>query len=296
MIGTILRLTHFKGITTMKLCIKANMTLDKNQQAIEELRKKAIELGFELIDADSEEKPDFYIALGGDGSILRAIHSAKFKDIPFASINTGSLGYLTTAHITKLNDVLVALKNEDYIIDSRTTLAGAVKKAMDSEPQKEFMALNDFVIMRTDSGRTNGFELFVNNVRITEFLCDGMIFATPTGSTAYSLSAGGPIVLPGAAAIIVNVICPHTLTSRPLVLPDTDNIELRVSKANAASTFSHDGVVTSYIEAGDTIRITKSTQQIKLVKLSDYDPFVTLSKKLGWNGCLTQCSFSQSHN
>lgn len=280
----------------MKLSIKANMTLDKNQQAIEELKQKAIELGFELIEEDSSEKPDFYVALGGDGSILRAIHSAKYKDVPFASINTGSLGYLTTAHISKLDDVLAALKDGKFIIDTRTTLAGAVKKAMDSEPQKACMALNDFVIMRTDSGRTNGFELFVNNVRVTEFLCDGMIVATPTGSTAYSLSAGGPIVLPGAAAIIVNVICPHTLTSRPLVLPDTDNIELRVSKANAASTFSHDGVVTSYIEAGDTIQITKSAEPIKLVKLPGYDPFVTLSKKLGWNGCLAQCSFPQNHN
>lgn len=280
----------------MKLCVKANMTLDKNQLAIEALKKKADELKLELIDDDSAVKPDFYVALGGDGSILRAIHSAKFKDVPFASINTGSLGYLTTAHISQLDEVLAALKSGEFVIDLRTTLSGTVKKAMDAEPQKECLSLNDFVIMRTDSGRTNGFELFVNNVRITEFLCDGMIVATPTGSTAYSLSAGGPIVLPGAAAIIVNVICPHTLTSRPLVLPDTDNIELHVSKANAASTFSHDGVVTSYIEAGDIIKISKSKQPIKLVKLRGYDPFTTLSKKLGWNGCLAQCSFSQSHN
>lgn len=278
----------------MKLCIKANMTIDKNKKAIEELSTKAIKLGFTLIESDSEEKPDFYVALGGDGSILRAIHSAKYKDIPFASINTGSLGYLTTAHISKLEEVLAALKEGNFIIDARTTLTGSVKKAMESEPQIECIALNDFVIMRTDSGRTNGFELFVNGVRVTEFLCDGMIVATPTGSTAYSLSAGGPIVLPGAATIIVNVICPHTLTSRPLVLPDSDNIEFRVSKANTASTFSHDGVVTSYIEAGDTIKISKAAQQIKLVKLHGYDPFDTLSKKLGWNGCLAQCSFPQN--
>lgn len=279
----------------MKLCIKANMTLDKNQEAIEELKTKAINLGFELIEEDSCEKPDFYVALGGDGSILRAIHSAKFKDVPFASINTGSLGYLTTAHMSKLDDVLSALSNGKYIVDSRTTLVGNVKKAIDSEANNECIALNDFVIMRTDSGRTNGFELYVNSVRVTEFLCDGMIVATPTGSTAYSLSAGGPIVLPGAAAIVINVICPHTLTSRPIVLPDTDTIELRVSKANAASTFSYDGVVTSHIEEGDVIRISKSKQSIKLVKLPGYDPFVTLSKKLGWNGCLAQCSFPQNH-
>lgn len=278
----------------MKLCIKANMTIEKNQQAIEELKVKASALGFEFIEVGSDEKPDFYIALGGDGSILRAIHSAKFKDVPFASINTGTLGYLTTAHISKLEEVLQALKSGEYIIDLRTTLSASVKKSTESEPQKECLALNDFVIMRTDSGRTNGFELCVNNNRVTEFLCDGMIVATPTGSTAYSLSAGGPIVLPGTAAIIINVICPHTLTSRPLVLPDSDNIELRVSKANAASTFSHDGVVTSYIEAGDIIKISKSAQSIKLVKLNDYDPFYTLSKKLGWNGCLfnhTNCCF-----
>ena len=270
----------------MKLCIKANMTLGKNQEAILELKEKAEKLGFTLIESDSLEKPDFYVALGGDGSILRAIHSALHKDVPFASINTGTLGYLTTAHISQLEEVLEALKKGEYIVDLRTTLSATIKKTEEATSQNECLALNDFVIMRTDSGRTNGFELYVNNTRVTEFLCDAMIVATPTGSTAYSLSAGGPIVLPGAATIVVNVICPHTLTSRPLVLPDSDKIELKVSKANAASTFSHDGVVTSYIETGDVICISKSEQQIKLIKLPGYDPFSTLSKKLGWNGSI----------
>jgi len=270
----------------MKIGVIINDTISGTATALTVLNDVAQKLGISLLPAGSPEQPDFYLVLGGDGSVLRAVHTVGNSFIPLVNINIGSLGYLTCAGLDDIEKVLNCLLDGTYRLSERSMLKAS---AVDENGQvivPEIFALNDLVAMRSDSGRIVSIDLIVDGVDVTAFLCDGLIVATPTGSTAYSLSAGGPIVLPETNALIINVICPHTLTSRPLVLPDTSNITLRISRAHSPLSFSADGQVCSTLKAGDSIHISGAAHKVRLVMLPGHNHFTALSHKLNWSGTL----------
>lgn len=270
----------------MKLGLILNETISGTQAAVATLRKTASKLGIALLPATSKQKPDFYLVLGGDGSVLRAVHTVCADSIPLVNINIGSLGYLTCAGLGDLEKVLVSLLDGSYTLSERAMLQAKALDAKGHALCPTEYALNDVVAMRGDSGRIVGIEVIVDGVEVTEFLCDGLIVATPTGSTAYSLSAGGPIVLPETQAVIISMICPHTLTSRPLVLPNTSDIILRIARAQSPLTFSADGQVCTSLKVGDSVHIVGAAHKVRLAMLPGHNPFSTLSLKLNWSGTL----------
>jgi len=270
----------------MKIAVITNTTIAGTNDAVRKLRDSAKRLGITILDTEKNAKPDFYLVLGGDGSVLRALHTVSDSNIPLVNINIGSLGYLTCAGLEALDAVLEALVKGNYGVCPRAMLQAECMNAEGESLTPVVHALNDMVALRCDSGRTIGINLNVDGTDVTEFLCDGLIVATPTGSTAYSLAAGGPIVLPQVPALTINVICPHTLTSRPLVLPESTKITLRISSGDTPVSFSFDGQVSTLLHAGDSIAICLSPRKANLVTLADYNPFTTLSHKLGWSGAL----------
>lgn len=270
----------------MKLGLILNNTISGTQAAVAALRLTAAKLGVEILPAASKKKPDFYLVLGGDGSVLRAVHAVGADSIPLVNINIGSLGYLTCAGLEDLDKVLACLLDGSYAVSERAMLKASVRDGKGREICPPALALNDVVAMRGDSGRIVGIEVCVDGVDVTEFLCDGLIVATPTGSTAYSLSAGGPIVLPETRAMLISVICPHTLTSRPLVLPGTSEIVLRIARAESPLAFSVDGQVGTSLRRGDAVHIAAAAHRVRLAMLPGHNPFSALSLKLNWSGTL----------
>ena len=144
--------------------------------------------------------------------------------------------------------------------------------------------MNDLVVSRGASGRAVRLELSLDGIFVTTYICDGIIVSTPTGSTAYGLSAGGPVVMPGTAALIVAVICPHTLSSRPLVVPDSTMVAIRVAKTSAPLVASVDGQDDLILEQGDLVEVRRSPRDVPVIHLPDYDAYSVLNRKLGWGG------------
>ncbi len=270
----------------MKISVITNETIAGTPAAVRKLHTQAKHLGIEILDPVSPEKPDFYLVLGGDGSVLRALHTVSNSGIPLVNINIGSLGYLTCAGLDDLEKVLESLIQKKFTTIKRSMLEAKCIDSAGKPLRPPCYALNDMVVLHGDSGRIIGIDLVVDGTDVTQFLCDGLIVATPTGSTAYSLSAGGPIVLPDAHALTVNTICPHTLTSRPLVLSDTSEIILRISRCWSPLSLSFDGQIATMLNIGDCVVIRKAKRKAVLVMLPGYNPFTTLSLKLGWSGTL----------
>ena len=270
----------------MKITVITNETISGTPVAVRKLRRTAAKLGIDILASDSTDKPDFHLVLGGDGSVLRAVHTVPDPRVPLVNINIGSLGYLTCAGLDDLERVLQALKDGRFKLTRRSLLEARCLNADGRPIAPPVFALNDLVAMRADSGRIVGIGLAVDGVHVTTFLCDGLIVSTPTGSTAYALSAGGPIILPDTAAIGINVMYPHTLTSRPLVLPEKARITLRILRNPSPLSFSADGQVHATLDTGDRIEIRLARRQARLVMLPEHNDFATLRLKLNWNGAL----------
>ena len=175
---------------------------------------------------------DAVIVLGGDGTMLNTAHRLRGSGLPLMGMNLGDLGYLTSVEATRIEEALVCLREGRFTISQRAALASVIERAS-GDRTVIADALNDLVVSRGASGRAVRLELSLDGIFVTTHVCDGIIVSTPTGSTAYALSAGGPIVMPNTAALVVAVICPHTLTSRPLVVPDSTVVAIRVVKSAA---------------------------------------------------------------
>jgi NAD+ kinase len=219
-------------------------------------------------------KPDFVVVLGGDGTILSAVH--VYRGIPLLGLNLGSLGYLAGVEEPNFEAAIKAVASGDYTISHRTALQVG---GMD--------ALNDVVISRGVSGHAVTLELEVDGIPATRFHADGLIIATPTGSTAYSLAAGGPILLPDSESFVITPICPHALSCRPLVVRDSSVLTVRAIPSeedkNPINVFS-DGEHVVELSGGSTIKITKSQYKVPLIQLTGYNPCELLGRKLGWSG------------
>ncbi len=223
---------------------------------------------------------DCVVTLGGDGTLIRATSDLHEYDIPFIGVNLGTLGYLTEIERDNLKADICQLVNGETLIEERMMICGEIN-------QKYEVALNDIVVTREGSLRTIRFQIYVNGAYLHSYKADGMIISTPTGSTGYSMSAGGPIVEPTASLFIVTPICSHSLNSRSIILSSDDVIEIVLGGGREGSceeaSVSFDGGASFAIYTGDRVRITKAKKRMKLMKLSSVSFLETLSKKMAGN-------------
>ena len=227
------------------------------------------------------------VVLGGDGTLLEAAHALEGVDLPLMGLNIGSLGYLTSVDAAHFSDALQALREDRYRESARITLAARVVRADGTTtgelPRK---ALNDIVVSRSATARLVHIGLDIDGKSVTTYACDGVIIATSTGSTAYALAAGGPIMLPGTEALSINVICPHALGARPLVIPEKSVITLHCETSGVPFLLALDGQECGHLEYGDRVEILRGGMMVRLALLEDHDQYTVLSHKLGWGGSL----------
>ncbi|MFK8053338.1 MAG: NAD(+)/NADH kinase [Woeseiaceae bacterium] len=232
-------------------------------------------------EAQLADEADLFIAIGGDGTMLYAARKAVGHDIPLLGINLGKLGFLTDVSPEETESSLAAVLENRALTESRLLLDTAIMR--DGERIASALAMNDVVLGRRDTGRMVDFETRVNGVFVNNHAGDGLIVATPTGSTAYALSCGGPIIQPGLNAIAVVPVCPHTLSDRPVVLPADALIEVeRTERYQTPAEISVDGQFLATLESGDTLTIQASTQRLTLIHPPGYDYFELLRSKLNW--------------
>ncbi len=221
---------------------------------------------------------DLLLSFGGDGTILKSAREAGIHETPILGINLGRLGFLTKVEVAEVDEAIRRIDEGSFTVEARMALSIDVDGALPDVPS---WALNDVVIAKTGTASMIGIEAEVNGAYLNTYRCDGLIVATPTGSTAYSLSADGPIIAPAAHAIVVTPIAPHTLTARPIVLPDTSSVTLRVV-TEGSFLVAVDGQ-SAIVENPDvTITLRRATHSVRLVTFPDRDYFSTLRGKLKW--------------
>lgn len=229
------------------------------------------------------QRVDLAVVIGGDGTMLRALSLLGDFSKPVAGINIGTLGFLTSCKDDEIDLFATAVAKGHYTTCARTLLEASVHRA--SEPECVFTALNEIAVARGETGRLVSLRARVNGEILNDYRADGLIVATPSGSTAYSLSAGGPLVAPGSAVFLVTPICPHSLSQRALVLSDSCVIELSSEDADCGKMiFTVDGRDTVRIEPGDRIEVRKSARTFNLFRLDGSSFYEALRQKLGWQG------------
>lgn len=223
---------------------------------------------------------DIIISLGGDGTMLHHAVTASKHGIPVLGINLGRMGYLTELEDDEL-EKLSKIFDNDYNIENRMMLRAQVFRK--GEKTAEYDALNDIVITKGNILHTVSLDLFFEGTRVAKYKADGVIFSTPTGTTAYNLSAGGPIVDPKVTSITVTPICAHSLAFKPIVFSDTANLEIIVPPQKEVDVkLCADGTGQFDLKIGDKIKIFMSDNQTKLIKLNKYSFYETLNKKFSY--------------
>jgi len=227
-----------------------------------------------------QNEADLIVVLGGDGTMISTARLTGDREILVLGINYGSLGYLTEFRIEEMFPALEAILAGEYEIDPRVMLD--VEHWRDDEKLASARVLNDVVINKAALARIIEVEVNLNNLFVNSFRADGLIVSTPTGSTAYNLSAGGPIVFPSMNAIILTPICPFTLTNRPIVVPDTDEIVISLKYENEGVVLTLDGQIGYSLEAKDRVVVHKSATTFNLVQPPNRNYFDVLRNKLKW--------------
>lgn len=227
---------------------------------------------------------DCILVLGGDGTVLQAAGDALDHNVPILGINLGTMGYLAEVEKSDWKAALDRLIRDEYEIKERMMLEGTLVREDGSAADGPYVALNDIVFTRNGPMRTLNYEIYVNGRSLASYHADGVILATPTGSTAYNLSAGGPIVEPGARMILLTPICPHTLNTRSIVLAPDDVVEIVIGQAVGdsipAAEVNFDGRVNRTLQGGDRVRIRRSDRVTRLVRLHEQSFLETLRRKL----------------
>jgi NAD+ kinase len=230
-----------------------------------------------------EELPahsDLLIVLGGDGTLLSAARLAAARQVPILAVNLGGMGFLTTVPQDELYQILEEIFSEKHRVSERVLLEARIVR--DGAVIRRQIALNDAVLNKAALARIMDVVLRVDGEYVTTYKADGLILSTPTGSTAYSLAAGGPIVYPTVESFVVTPICPHTLTNRPLVIPDTAKIEIDFQSEDAAVFLTLDGQIGIELARGDHIVVRKAQEKLRLVRPAKKTYFEILRSKLKW--------------
>jgi NAD+ kinase len=223
---------------------------------------------------------DLLIVLGGDGTLLATARALNRKPVPILAVNLGGLGFLTVITREELYATLEMALGDNLQTEKRVQIEGELVRA--DEVISSFLALNDVVLNKGAIARILDFDVLVDGRFISTYKSDGLIVSTPTGSTAYSLAAGGPIVAPSVEAFIVTPICAHTLTNRPLVLPDAAQIEVVVKSQREAAYLTVDGQVGLAAHSEDIVRLRKAASCVEIVQPPSKDYFEILRQKLKW--------------
>ena len=246
---------------------------------------KGKEIGKEELNCPTEKflkNVDLIISLGGDGTLLRAARLVAAEDIPVFGVNLGGLGFLTQIGIDDLEKSLEKLYRERYFLDERMMLNCTVKRR--EEEIKKFTALNDVVIGKGAFARIISLATYVNNDYVITYSADGLVVSTSTGSTAYSLSAGGPIVNPGINSIMLTPICPHTLSARPFIIGENDQVKIKLESSEEKVMVTIDGQEGFVLKSKDEVIIKKSDHKAQLITFKENSFYAILREKLRWSG------------
>jgi len=277
-----------------KFCIVTNRVKDKDLKVTNHIKAYLEKRGKKVVIAtekNEEEDPlfitrkhlsiipedtDLVIVLGGDGTMLQAARSVAYQDIPLLGVNMGTMGFLAEVEESGVDDALDRILKGWYEIEDRMMLRGAL------EGKKDY-SLNDIIISRYQGIATIGYNIFVNDQFLCSYYADGLVVSTPTGSTGYNMSAGGPIIEPSANMILVTPICPHTLGSRSLVFSPNTKIEVELlpgrDKNPMTAISSFDGSGTLLMHTGDKIEIKMSKKTTKILRLNKVSFLDVISKK-----------------
>lgn len=222
-------------------------------------------------------KCDILVTLGGDGTLISTVRKSFDFDIPILGIHAGNLGFLADLSLDELDSFIEKMLNDEYHIDERAILEATVIK---NNQEIKMYAFNDIVLTRTSISNMIHVEAFVDSKKFNTYYGDGVIASTPTGSTAYNLSAGGPVMFPMTNVFALTPICPHSLTQRPIVLPGKYTIEMKTSEERALIII--DGQDMHELGLGESVFIKLATKTVKLIHNKDYNYFDVLKQKLSW--------------
>jgi NAD+ kinase len=233
--------------------------------------------------ADLTDASDVVLSYGGDGTLLRTAHALGDGGPPIMGVNIGRLGFLADIDTGGVEEAIQQLEDGAYRVEERMVLEASARSASDDAPDLSARwALNEFVVDRSGETGLLEIDVRVNGTPLNTYWADGLIAATPTGSTAYSLSAGGPILAPGTEAVILTPIAPHTLTVRPIALPADATVEVRVRPEERSYVFAADGHNNAIDGGGAVLTIQKAPHTVNLAKLDGQRYFKTLRSKLMW--------------
>jgi NAD+ kinase len=244
--------------------------------------EEAAHIGAEALSSVDPKKIDFAISMGGDGTILRLIHNHPEIEAPIVGVNLGHLGFMADVPLSEIYPSLQDLMNGAYKVEQRVMLAG---EAVNGE---KAVAVNEMVVHRAKNPSLIELALHIDGNYLNTFEADGVIIATPSGSTAYSLAAGGPILTPELEAFVITPISPHTISNRPIVVLPDQEIQIQYISEQDPVEVSFDGISYFSMKSGDVFRLSRATRSFKLISLSRFDYFSTLRTKLGWVGKLRQ--------
>jgi NAD+ kinase len=262
--------------------------------ALTTLRRLAAGLNFTLqLEADLAEgsdkrltgpdQVDALLTLGGDGTLLRGARFLNGHEVPILGVNMGHLGFLTCCPAEQLETSLMRFARQDYVVESRIMIRVALIDKSRIE-RGTWLALNDVAIHKGGFSRVVPLRVSVDDELIASYSADGVVISTPTGSTAYSLSAGGPVVVPTLGMIIVTPISPHTLAIRPVVVAATSRVTVQADGTPEELMITVDGQTGSNFGPGDTLSVQRANESIKIVRFPGSSFFATLREKLGWGG------------
>lgn len=266
-LGELLRLLASRGVTVM---------LEPEAAGIAGLANEARKL------PEIGRKADLVIVLGGDGTILRVARELEDAQVPILGVNLGSLGFLTSVRGEDISAAVAATLQGRYEVSERQTVQASLFRG--GRQIETHWALNDVVLSRSAFSRIVRLRIAVDDELLTEYMCDGMIFATATGSTAYSLSAGGPILLPTAGGFVITPICPHALSNRPVVVGEQSVVRSRVVSAAGELLLTVDGQVQVRMEVADEVEVRRGARPVKLATPPGHSYFDVLRQKLKWSG------------
>jgi NAD+ kinase len=222
---------------------------------------------------------DLIVVLGGDGTLLSAVRATAASDAPLLGVNLGSLGFLTDVPLPSLFSMLDQIAQGNAAVEQRSLMQCDLLRG--EQILGSYKAFNDVVVNKTALARLNHYDLFVDKAFVSSYRADGMIVATPTGSTAYSLSAGGPVVMPTVKAFVITPVAPHSLTHRPLVVPDSSVVEILLRSDEEVAYLSLDGQPGLDLKDGDRVRCRRSEHKVSLFR-TEADFFHVLRTKLKW--------------
>ncbi len=226
---------------------------------------------------------DALLTLGGDGTLLRGARTISPHAVPILGVNLGRLGFLTCCNADQLSNALMRFARRDYFAESRMALQARVLDARGVERQ-QWIALNDVVLHKGGFARVVSVRVAANGETIASYAADGVVLSTPTGSTAYSLSAGGPVVFPTLETIVVTPVSAHTLAIRPVILPSSVEVTLQAEDGPEELLVTVDGQVGTTFSAGETLSVRRAEGGVLIIRFPGTNFFTTLRQKLGWGG------------